>query len=74
MSLALCPQAVSQASQHFRSSEKRATSKLLWVYFPGYAGVQESDQADRLAGKATVPGRGEVLFDWFNAELCLWSF
>ena len=25
MSLALCPQVVSQASQHFRSSEKQAT-------------------------------------------------
>ena len=32
MSLALCPQVVSQASQHFRSSEKQATSESINDY------------------------------------------
>ena len=28
--------------------------KLLWVYCPGHAGMTGNDQADRLAGKATL--------------------
>ena len=40
--------------------------KLLWVYFPGHAGVKGNDRADRLVGKATLTsalflGRFEVL-------------
>ena len=40
--------------------------KLMWVYFPGHAGVKRSDRADRLAGKATLTnglllGRPKVL-------------
>ena len=40
--------------------------KLLWVYCPGHAGMKGNDQADRLAGKATLTsglllGRSEVL-------------
>ena len=40
--------------------------KLLWVYCPEHAGVKGNDQADRLAGKATLTsglllGRSEVL-------------
>ena len=27
---------------------------LLWVYYPGHAGVKGKDRADRLAGKATL--------------------
>ena len=39
---------------------------LLWVYYPGHAGVKGKDRADRLAGKATLIsglllGRSEVL-------------
>ena len=34
--------------------------KLLWVYYPGHAGVKGNDQADRLASKAT-PTRGLLL-------------
>jgi len=40
--------------------------KLLWVYYPGHAGVKGSNRADRLVGKATLKnglllGRTEVL-------------
>ena len=40
--------------------------KFLWVYCPGHAGVKGNEEADRLAGKATLSsglllGRSEVL-------------
>ena len=35
VSLALCPQVVSQVSQHFRSAEKQATCEVV-VFPPGY--------------------------------------
>ena len=40
--------------------------KLLWVYYPGHAGVKGKDRADRLAGKANhksglLLGRSEML-------------
>ena len=40
--------------------------KLLWVYWPGHAGVKGNERADRLAGNATTTtglrlGRLEVL-------------
>ena len=28
--------------------------KLLWIYYPGHAGVKGNDRADRLAAKATI--------------------
>ena len=39
--------------------------KLLWVYYPGHAGVKGNDRTDRLDGKATLTsglllGRSEV--------------
>ena len=30
--------------------------KILWVYYPGHAGVKGNDKADRLAGKASTTG------------------
>ena len=40
--------------------------KLLWVYYPGYAGVKGNDRTDRQAGNANLRnglllGRSEVL-------------
>ena len=40
--------------------------KLLWVYWPGHAGVKGNDRADRLASKASLTsglllGRSEVV-------------
>ena len=45
--------------------------KLLWVYYPGHAGVKGNNRADRLAGKATLTsglllGRSEVLKSFRN--------
>ena len=78
MSLALCPQVVSQASQHFRSSEKRAICEAACtVFMDGNGTLLDSEAPPWLVfGDWAISVHYEVLrFSVFlNEKLDLWLF